>query len=84
VRDVTDEQRLKEIDDQVARDRKYINDPKHMPDTKQFGRMFSMMDGNVGTHATAIQRVRGAQLMRDMGRHLRHEDLSTGKPKGGG
>jgi hypothetical protein len=84
VRDIPDEQRLKEVNNQIERDRKHLSDPKNMPTAREFGRIFTMMDSNVGSHASAIQRVRGAQLMRDMGRHLRKEDLSTGKPRGGG
>jgi hypothetical protein len=81
-RDISDEQRLKELKDQAKRDTDWAKkNPDRMPDGKAMGRMAAVMNNNVGSHATPVQRARGAQMMRDMMRHFRGQDISTGKPK---
>jgi hypothetical protein len=42
------------------------------------------MDRTVGSQASGGERARGQQLMRDMTRRLRGQDVHTGKPEGGG
>lgn len=51
---------------------------------RESARMFQFMDGDMGQHATPQQRGRISVFMRDMVRHLRGQDIATGKPKGGG
>lgn len=81
-RDISDEERLKELKQQAKRDTEWAKkNPDRMPDGKAMGRMAAIMNNNVGSHATPVQRARGAQMMRDMMRHFRGQDISTGKPK---
>jgi hypothetical protein len=81
-RDMTDEQRLAEVFRQAERDEKMLKNPRNRPNDAQFGRMFKFVFRGVGSYATPQQRARGAQLMRDMVRHLRGRDISTGKGPG--
>lgn len=84
-RDVSDEQRLEEVKRQANRDREALRkDPSRGPSSRDLGRVFTFMDRNIGGHANAEQRQRGMLMMRDMVRHFRGQDVSTGKPKGGG
>lgn len=82
-RDISDEERLAEVKRDIAKEKDRISKPGNKPGTSDFARGFQMLDNNVGSHAAPAQRSRGALLMRDMGRHLRNEDPSTGKPGGG-
>lgn len=79
-REVPDEERLAEMRSQAKRDAEELQRPGSSPSGRQMGRMFSFMNDGVGGSATPAQRVRGAQMMRDMVRHLRGSDLATGKP----
>ncbi len=79
-RDISDEERLAEGKRQAQRDMKNMSDPERRPPSEALGRMFTFMNQDVGQHANPQQRVRGQQLMRDMTRRLRGEDLKTGKP----
>lgn len=80
VRDVSDTDRLGEAKRQAARDLKMMNDPERAPSSEEFGRLFSFMR-EVGTNGSAQQRARGQLMGRDMMRHLRGQDITTGKPK---
>lgn len=82
-RDISDEERLAEVKREISKERDRISTPGNKPGASDFGRGFQMLDRNIGSHAAPAQRARGALLMRDMGRHLRNENLSTGKPGGG-
>lgn len=79
-RDVSDEQRLAEVRRDAER-RKELSDPSRAPSGEMLGTLFTVMNSNVGGHATPQQRARGAQMMRDMTRHFRGQDIATGKPK---
>lgn len=81
VRDVSDAERLAEGRRQAQRDIENMRDPKRAPSNEQLGRVFRMMNEDVGKHATPQQRFRGAQMMRDMTRRLRGQDIHTGRPK---
>lgn len=81
VRDVSDDQRLAEVRRDAARDKKNLSDPGKAPSGEVLGTIFHFMNGNVGARATPQQRSRGAQMMRDMTRHFRGQDIATGKPK---
>ncbi|MCC6675783.1 MAG: hypothetical protein IT436_01440 [Phycisphaerales bacterium] len=80
-RNISDADRLAELRGQAKRDAEELQRPGSSPSGRQMGRMFDFMNEGVGGAATPAQRVRGAQLMRDMVRHLRGGDLATGKPK---
>lgn len=83
VRDVSDEQRLAEVKRQSARDRAALKDGKGPPPEAMAG-MFGMMKNTIGGYANPMQQARGSQMMRDMIRHFRGQDLATGKPLGPG
>jgi len=75
------EERLREAREQARRDEERLKD--RPMSIRQAGRTFKFMDG-MGQHASPQQRGRVTVLMRDMVRHLRGQDISTGKPKEGG
>ncbi|MGD9789942.1 MAG: hypothetical protein AB7Q00_03240 [Phycisphaerales bacterium] len=80
VRDTPDEKRLERARRQAQRDREQMRDPSARPDGETLGRLFEFMDRKVGGSASPQQRYRGAQMVRDMSRHFRGEDIETGKP----
>lgn len=80
-RDVSDEERLAEGRRQAQRDMERIKEnPERAPSSEMAGRMFQFMNEGVGQYASASQRVRGQQMMRDMVRRMRGVDIVTGKP----
>ncbi|MFA6044508.1 MAG: hypothetical protein WC718_05950 [Phycisphaerales bacterium] len=82
-RDVSDEQRLAEVKRQSARDRAALRSGKEAPPPEAMAGMFGMMKNTVGGYANPAQQARGAQMMRDMVRHFRGQDIATGKPLSG-
>lgn len=83
-RDVSDEDRVNEMRAQVQSDMKDIKDPENRPDNEQLAGFLGFMNNKVASRATAQQRTRGQQMLRDMTRHFRGQDIATGKPKNGG
>lgn len=79
-RDVSDEERLAEGRRQAQRDARRMSNPDRRPGGEQLGRAFGFLNANVGGHASAQQRARGQQMLRDMGRRFRNQDIATGKP----
>jgi hypothetical protein len=83
--DKTDEERIAEVKEQAKREKDRmtsVNGPK--PPGAALGMVFNVMNGDVGGHASPQQRQRGGQMLRDMMRHFRGQDTSTGKPLGPG
>lgn len=81
-RDVSDSQRINELRDQVAEDRQRLREGSAPPPPPAaLGRLVAVMNTNVGSHANSPQRLRGVQMMRDMSRHFRGQDIATGGPK---
>ena len=81
----TDEELVAQGKRQAQRDIEWAKkNPQRMPDGEALGTVFAVMNNNVGAHATAEQKARGQQMMRDMMRLFRNQDISTGKPKGAG
>lgn len=80
-RDISDEERLAEGRRQAERDLKVMKDPDRGPSNKDVAQVAVFLDKDVGKHASAQQRMRGQQMMRDMTRRLRGFDIKTGKPK---
>ncbi len=80
----TDEERIADARKQSDREAKRMADPNRQPSGKELSNTFRFLDTNVGGNASPAQRSRGAMMLRDMSRHFRGQDLSTGKPKGGG
>jgi hypothetical protein len=88
-RDISDEERLAEVRRQAQRDRERLREAGATgrgPDGEDLGGFFNFMNNEVGSRATPQQRVRGQQMLRDMGRMFRNQDPETGKPlpAGGG
>ncbi len=83
-RDISDEDRVNEMRSQVQKDMKDIKDPENRPDNKQLAGFLGFMNNKVASRASAQQRTRGQQMLRDMTRHFRGQDIATGKPRGGG
>src|SRR5262245_47699718 len=81
-RDIPDSERLKDIREQVAEEDRMLRNPDRRPPPQAIGRLFSIMTNNVAGHATPQQRARGQQMIRDMVRHFRNQDIATGKPLG--
>jgi hypothetical protein len=81
-RDISDEERLAEGRRQAARDMERIKEnPSRGPSSEMAGQMFQFMNEGVGKFASAQQRVRGQQMMRDMVRRMRGVDIVSVKPK---
>lgn len=80
----SDEEILEEAFEQARRDQEVFRDPARGPSLGGVSRMADMMENRVGAKGTPHQRARITRLMRDMTRYLRNEDLTTGKPRGGG
>lgn len=72
VRDVSDAERLAEARREAAQGAE-----RGMPG-RFVGRMFGIMNSNIGGHASPLERARGAQMMRDMTRRLRGQPISGG------
>lgn len=79
-RNISDEERLKEARAQAARDQKQMRSDD-APSSGDLGRMADFLRNGMGKFASPQQQTRAQQLMRDMTRHLRNQDISTGKPK---
>jgi len=70
VRDRTPEERLERARRQAQRDEQAIKDGEGPP-ARIVGRIFDVMNNNIGQHASPLERRRGELLMRDMTRFLR-------------
>lgn len=77
VRDISDTDRLAEINRQSQRDRERMRGPGGPP-PEAMGRVFGYVRDNVGSRATPAQRARAQQLMVDMTRRTRG-DANSGR-----
>lgn len=77
-RDISDEKRLEEAKAQAQRDQQMIRGGEIS--SGQLGQMADFMRNGMGQFAAPQTQARAAQLMRDMTRHLRGQDIATGKP----
>lgn len=77
VRDRTPEERLERARRNAQRDQEAIQSGRGPP-ARVMGRVFEVMNNNVGSHASPVQRRRGELLMRDMTRFLRGQDTGGG------
>ncbi len=84
VRERSDEERLANVRRQTKRDIEAMNDPEKRPDSESLARFVTFMDSRMGSRATPAQRSRGQQMLRDMSRHFRGQDVETGRARGGG
>jgi hypothetical protein len=70
----SDPELLADVRKQAARDKEEMRSGKNAPPPQALARMVGILDGNVGGHATNIQRARGQVMMQDMMRHFRGGD----------
>ncbi|GJQ30037.1 MAG: hypothetical protein HBSAPP03_19210 [Phycisphaerae bacterium] len=82
-REVSDADRINEVRQQANRDRAALREGRVQPPPEAIGRVAAFMNNAISTNQNAAQRARGAQMMRDMVRHFRNQDIATGKPKTG-
>ena len=82
--DKSDEKLLEEAFEQAERDQRAFRDPNRGPSLAGVSQFPNIMEQRVGAQGTPHQRARITKLMRDMTRYLRNENLTTGKPIGGG
>lgn len=82
---MSDEDRISEMKKQAARERDRMTSPGGpKPPGQALGMVYDIMNNGVGGYASPQQKVRGAQMMRDMMRHFRGQDPETGKREGPG
>ena len=74
---MSDSERLSQAREQANRDAERFR--TEQPPPAALGRMFTFMRENVGSHASVAQKTRGQQMMRDMVRRIRGDDLTTGR-----
>jgi hypothetical protein len=79
-REVSDQERVAEMRRQIERDRAAMRREENRPEAGEIGTVMGFINTSVGGYATPAQRARGAQMMRDMARHMRGQDIDTGKP----
>jgi hypothetical protein len=80
-RNLSDQERVAEVREQARRDREALRDPENQPPPEAIGRIVAVMNRTLGGNASPAQRTRGSQMMRDMVRHFRNQDIATGRPK---
>ena len=83
VRDKPDHERLANMKRQAAQDQEMIRSGRG-PGATLTGRLYDILNNDIGGHANPQERVRAQQMTRDAMRFLRGQDLATGRPKGGG
>lgn len=81
VRNIPDEERVARMKRQAKRDMENMKDPSKRPDEQSMGQFMTFIDKNLGSRTTPSQRVRSEQMLRDMSRHFRGQDVTTGNAK---
>lgn len=84
-RDISDADRINEARQNANDGRRQMREApaERLPGSEILGRGFEFVNNNVGSHATPEQRGRGQQMLRDMSRHFRGQDIATGNPSNG-
>lgn len=77
-REASPEERMEEAKAQAQRDKAAVEEGR--VGAEEAGRFFAIMNRTVGSQSTPHQTARGSRMMRDMTRHLRGQDIVTGKP----
>ncbi len=78
-RDISDEDRLARAKKNAKRDYEGFKSGKNRPDNESMGKFIGFMSTRMGSNATPSQRSRGSEMMRDMARMFRGQDVSTGR-----
>ncbi len=74
----TDEEILADARKQAERDQRFMQSGNMTGNMA--GRMFSTLNNGIGKHSSPHQKARVGLFLRDMTRHLRGQDVKTGKP----
>lgn len=74
----TDEEILADAREQAERDQRFFQSGRFTGNMA--GRMFQTLDSGVASHSSPHQKARVGNFLRDMTRHLRGQDVRTGKP----
>lgn len=82
ISDKTDDERLAEAKRQARRDQENLSNRNTRPSADQMSRIFTFMRSDIGQFQTPQQRARGTQMFRDLVRHMRKQDIATGKRGG--
>lgn len=77
--DATDEEIVEDAQRQAQRDLDRVESGEF--GARDAGRFFGVMNSTLGQRASPHQTARGGRMLRDMTRHLRGQDIDTGKPK---
>lgn len=80
-READSAERLDEAKRQAQRDQQAVKDGQM--GAEDAGRFFGIMNRTIGKNSSPHQTARGSRMMRDMTRHLRGQDIDSGKPAGG-
>lgn len=75
-----DSERIATIKGQAKRDEEKLRESDSRPTADRVGRFFEFIHNDQENVSDPVQRGRNAKFMRDMTRHLRGQDVSTGKP----
>lgn len=75
-----DAERLAAVKDQAKKDEKNFREGDSRPTARRVAKFFEFIHNDQENVSDPIQRGRNAKFMRDMTRHLRGEDIATGKP----
>lgn len=77
-RDVSDEDRVTEMNEQAQRDMRRVESGEM--GAEDAGRFFGIMNRTLGSRSSPHQTARGGRMLRDMTRHMRGQDIDTGRP----
>jgi hypothetical protein len=72
--------RLAAIKDQAKKDQERFREQTGRPTSRQVARLFEFIHRDQENVSGPVQRGRNVKFMRDMTRHLRGQDIATGKP----
>ncbi|MBC7773301.1 MAG: hypothetical protein H7210_12455 [Pyrinomonadaceae bacterium] len=78
-----DSERLAVIKNQAKKDQERMREDTSKLSAARASRFFEFIHKDEGSIANPQQRGRSVKFMRDMTRHMRDQDVSTGKPKNG-
>ena len=76
-------ERLTVIKDQAKRDVGTLRENDERPSARRVAQFFEFIHNDQENISDPVQRGRNARFMRDMTRHLRGQDIATGRPRNG-
>lgn len=78
-----DGERLAAVKEQAKKDEEKFREDSSRPTARRVSQFFEFIHNDQENVSDPVQRGRNAKFMRDMTRHLRGQDVSTGKPVDG-